>query len=328
MLRFLDSCSHYNSDSQLAKYTGGTTVSISPTGGRFGGGCLSGLWYGYSSLLFDNQQVWICGMAVSRTQGSENPITLWNFVDGSTSQCTVVANEDRTISVKRGDTVLGTSTFVASWNTYYYYEVRMEISNNARVEIRCEGNPILILEGVDTQTTLNSYANLITLGSSMLTLVCDIYICDATGSRNNDLLGPVRVMYQPPAGDGEYTDFIPSSGVEPYKMVDEAIANHDTDYVSSKVAGDKVSFTFPPIPVVPGSLAGVQIVQDIRKDSTSNRSIRPFARRSGSEAALTEHDVTTTYTYYREILEIDPITGQPWTVSNLQNTEWGVEVTE
>ncbi len=327
MLRFVDSCSHYSSDYVIRKYKAGAYVSVHPTEGRFGGGCLGSLTSmggEYVTILLDNQANWIVGFAYKVLSLTNTPIV--TFLDGANHQCDLYLNQDGTISIRQNGTVLGTTTVTPALDTYYYYELKLNISNSANVELRRESQTIMSLSGVNSQTTLNSWANRIQLHPGANNRYCDIVVCDTQGTRNNNFLGPIRVLAVLPNADGSYTDLTPSTGMTRYSMVDEQVMNGDTDFISGKTAGNKASFLFPSLPVVPGSIAGVQTVIAARKDSTDNKSIQTLLRRSGTDTLLQQNDLTTSFDFYMDIVEVDPNTGAPFTVANLQNTELGLNI--
>jgi hypothetical protein len=77
----------------------------------------------------------------------------------------------------------------------------------------------------------------------------DLYVCDGSGSVNNDFLGECRVLTLLPSdGNGSNNDFDTSAGGSPADhgaMVNDTTPNDDTDYVSSSTVDHVDSWNYP-----------------------------------------------------------------------------------
>jgi hypothetical protein len=109
---------------------------------------------------------------------------------------------------------------------------------------------------------------------------------------------------------------------EGWQLVDEPLMNSDYDYVFSATPGQRNSYDFQALPVT-GSILGVQHVTTVRKDNTGTRTVKQFARVADADddgAAIT---VTDNYLMQRRMLLLNPATGLPWTIAELDAAEFG-----
>lgn len=324
MLRFFDSVSHYSTAHIIRKWNSSYNGVVLSGAGRFGGGALSGSSDGYIQKVLDPQGTWIVGLAVKRASGwTEAPLV--SFLDASTTQCDLYMDNDGALVVRRGIDVIATSTWTMPESTYYFVEIKVTIGNSANVSVRVDNIERLAVSGADTQNTLNAYADRIRLHVKPEVTYSDIYICDSTGTSCNDFLGETRAVFQPAQADGSYNEWTPSTGTTRYTMVSESSPNDDTNYVFSAAVGEKTTFNFPALPVAQGNIVGVQILSYARKDNAGTGKFKHLLRRNSTDVVLGEKLIASTYQYHSDMLELDPLTGSPWTIPNLQSTEIGVE---
>jgi hypothetical protein len=159
--------------------------------------------------------------------------------------------------------------------------------------------------------------------------VDDYYACDIQGSTNNDFLGDVRVQAVFPNGNGNYSQLTNDLGnmTNNYTHVDEADPNDDTDYVESSNAGDKDTYTYQDLPTTTGTVYGVQVMTYAKKTDSGSRTIRNLARLSGTDADNgSDIALPSGYTYLPSIFETKP-GGGAWTITDVNNAEFGVKVT-
>jgi len=255
---------------------------------------------------------------------------LFSFRDGTAIQVSVKwLGPSHKLRVYRGNTLLGTTTRTFPLNTWMYLEFKATIDQVAGAyELRVAGVNVLSAAGIRTQETANPYANDLNVGASYMDghegRVDDLYLCDDSGTLNNDFLGDIKVEVILPNGPGHYSQWTPSAGLN-YECVDEAAPNDDTDYVSSATVGQKDSYACQDITLT-GSIKGIQILALERKDDAGNYTTRLLTRSGGGDYFGDNFIVFDTYRYDRQIREIDPATGLPWTVPGINAFEPGVEV--
>lgn len=340
MLRFIDSFDHYASSDLGEKWTTNSFCALgSGTGRRSTNGMRQSSYNSYLALTLDNQPTWIVGCALRITAyPTSGPAGLWEWQDfNSAMQGRVLIGTDGTWSYQRGLTPVGSpSTATLALNTYTYVECRVTFHDSAGVvQVRLDGVLILTLTGVDTQNTLNASASRLRLGNhgsgAGFTFgtqdVDDVYICDGTGSVNNDFLGDCRVDVVRPTADGAHSAWTPSTGTTHYTLVDETTPNDDSDYLSTSTAGARDTHALGDLPTLTDMvIAGVQQCVSARKDDAGTREVKGLLTSGATtQAGSVTHALTTSYRYYRQVTETDPATGASWTETGVNALEAGVE---
>ena len=105
-------------------------------------------------------------------------------------------------------------------------------------------------------------------------------------------------------------------------MLDETLFDGDTSYNYSSVSGDVDMYTFSPLVTASGQIHGVQTVLGARKDDASTRYLKSKVGAAG-EGSL--QAISSSYQFYTDIFEENPDTSNPWTFSDVNGDEFGVE---
>jgi hypothetical protein len=153
----------------------------------------------------------------------------------------------------------------------------------------------------------------------------DLYICDATGTTNNNFLGDIRVQTIVPTGAGTYTDLTPTGVANNWDNVNELPASV-TDYNSSSTIGHKDSYVMSDVLATTGSVFGIQTNIMAHKSDASAASIRSLVRVSGTDYNDATIGLGTGAATYSAIREQNPATSTAWTPSDVNSIEAGVEV--
>lgn len=338
-LLFVDGFDHYATADIAKKWTSLGTVSpvINSTGGRRDSGRMTIGASRAAIKTFSNTASLVVGFAFRLEESVGTARRIAAFYDSSTIQAEIVLNTNNTFSVLRNGTAVtnGTSTEAISLNVYYYLEWKITIANSIASDscvVRLNGSPIInVSAGQDLQATANAYANSFMLGSNSSSApTCsydDFYLCDQSGSTNNDFLGDCRVDTIYPDADGFYSDGTPSTGSDNYAMVDETPVS-TTDYVTLSNVNDKDTYSFQPLDALAGQLVyGVQVNAAADKDDAGSRSAATFVRSGSTDDEGSGVGLSTTYTFVRDIYEEDPDTSAAWTQSGINSAEFGLKVT-
>lgn len=264
------------------------------------------------------------------------PSTSSSFVllmDGSTFQVELRMTSTGQIAAARNGTVLGTSTAVVPINTFSYIEAMFVISPTAGiVEVRLNGNatPILSLTGQNTRNSANSTINTVRLGTynaAGRSYYDDFYICDASGSSNNNFLGDVRIDTLFPTADGTYSQFTPSTGTSHFALVDEAAPN-TTDYNDGSAVGNRDSYQVADLSAITSqTIYAVQVNAAVQKDDAGAKSAAVFMRSGSTNADGPSTVLGTSQIYLTQIHATDPATAAAWTPAGVNAAEAGVLVT-
>ncbi|HET9613702.1 MAG TPA: hypothetical protein VFP22_02725 [Candidatus Limnocylindrales bacterium] len=335
-LLFMDGFDTYTAEADLEKrwstdiFQTSSFAAITSAAGRNGG---NGLRFANNSSISTPLGVnagtlyagfWFVGAA----SGAD---TNWicSFQDGATAQVVLYLNGSGKIAAYRGfaTALLGTGTRTITSGVGHYIELKVVFhGSTGSLEVRVDGTTDLSLTGLNTAPSGNAYANRFGIGARSGFQAShdydDVYVCDSTGSANNNFLGDVRVSALVPTGAGNYTQWTPSTGSN-WQNVDDGAPNGDTDYNSDSTTGHRDSFVMGDLPATAATVLAVQYSLVARKDDAGTRQIAPFVRIGGTDYDGTTVSVSSSYDLYREIHETSPASSVAWTVSEVNGMEYG-----
>jgi len=350
MLVFVDSFDHYGTSSDVLRkwgYAIGTTPTISSGTGRGGS---SSLRFPFQASGFHVRhplptpvQTLIMGVAVRIYANGypQNPLPIHRFLDpvGANEQISLRLTNQGYLQVSRNGSVLATSSITLEFQTYYYIEFAATISNTTgSYRVRVDGQPVPGLPdvtNVNTQGQANDQIGFFGLGTTSSIVGTssgidfdDLYVCDTSGDRNNNLLGDVRIICRTPDGNGDSSDFIGSDGdqTDNYALVDETTPSL-ADYVASVAASATDTYTLSDLETA-GAIKGVQVTALAgRSDGGVTRYGQTVIVSGATEAASEQTPLSTDPRYIYGIFETDPSTGSPWTVSGVNDVQIGFRAT-
>lgn len=344
-LLFCDSFDHYATGDMGAKYKAsapGTGASITSSG-RFGSCFEASDTHAYGGYQWGtNPQTLIfgCALLVTGSQGSGR-MGIMALYDGGTNQIDLRLNSINQLILSRNNTLLNTGATILSNNVWYYVECKVKIATgtSGTYEVRLNGVAEFSSGAANTSGAGTTQANILYVNgnkvnsgaggySGPVTRIDDLYLCDSSGSVNNDFLGDIRVEALFPNGNGNSSQFTGSDGnsTDNYLLVDESTPNGDTDYVADATVGDKDTYAFTNPTPTSGSVFGVQICHYSRKTDAGTRSARSLARLSGTDADNgSDQALSTSYLYYCDMRETKP-GGGSWSLSDVSSAEFGVKV--
>ena len=227
------------------------------------------------------------------------------------------------LRVYNGSTLInGTSGLGLSAGVWYYIEFKVYCDNTVGTyEVRVGG--VNVLSGTaDTQytSTLNYYSK-VRLGITAAYLSYDdFYVCDSTGTVNNNFLGNCKVETLRPAGDSVVT-WTPDIGVTNYTQIDEQVIDDDTTYVEATTGKDLYTYGN----TANTSIQGVMITTDVRQTDATDYTLNNITKSGVTEISDNKFVGATGYTAKTTVVEQDPNTSTPWTQTTLNAAEFGVE---
>ena len=306
--------------------------------GRFGGQCVT---FGVSSCVktfsVSTSQL-IVGFAMLVDDLDDGQAFLV-FYDHNTPQCSMWLSSGGSIIVRTGlgngisDITLGDTGFVPPLTLWFYIEIKVTIGNPGACEVRIDSTTVATFTGIQTQQSGSPTTNKISfqnLDGSVDTgeWYCDdLYVINTQDATNNvDYLGEVRVQTKLPDAEGYEDDFLPSSGSN-WQNVDATTTSYvetgNYNYSGTVNAVDSYSianFT------ISGTIFAVQSNLSFRKDDVGNRVITPTMRTASTNYTGASFPCYSSYTYAGAMWEINPNTGLPWILTDLNAAEFGIKV--
>jgi len=321
-------------------------------------------------LVGSVQNSWIMGWAwmmddpggLSSSQTTFPTVALHNSV-GQQLQFEMVAYNSENkpggfywrLQVRRGSTVLATSTKIFELSQWYYIEVKATVRTGTNGSFAMRWwTPFSTSATVDTfqgatitgintanQGTDGADRARMSLQSAPLTSSADAiraddwYVCDSTGSINNDYLGKQMIEEMQPNGNGNSIVWDLAGGATSVTdaWAESALAQSTTEddkRVTSDVTDEKELATYTDLAVhLKNTIRGVMLHTDHKMDTAGQRNFVPLLRKTTGTPAESEGTqvlVTgTAVTGSSEVFELDPNTGAAWTQTNLNAAEFGVK---
>jgi len=350
---FADSFDHY-STTDISKKWNAVNQPWVITAGRLGGNGLGG---GYpfagiaeganvATVFSSASNSFIMGAAVNFA-ASGSGYTIINFFQLSyrgTYQVGLRINFDGTLSIiaggnnSNGSVTLATSAESIQLNTFNYIELKAAISTSVSAHtVQARVNGVIVCEasaGANTDPAGASTANSAALqfpyfipgdGSVVFD---DFYLCDGTGSTNNDFLGDVAVTDLYPNGNGSTNNFINNNGnsVNNYSHVNADPTNDGATYVQSSNQGDIDLYGFGSLPYS-GTVHALQQIIEVEKSDAGARTVAPIINISSNNyQGIVVTPPTSSYLYYMSPYDTNPNTTNPWTDNDVNNAEYGIEI--
>jgi len=235
----------------------------------------------------------------------------------------------------RGATLLGTTSGanidVGVWR-YIELKVRWGI-NAGTFEVKVDGTTLLAETGQQTGEIGESYYDRVALLSGFRhgmpsepnPQFDDFYICDTSGSVNTDFLGDRKVVTLFPASDESvnFETVLPAG--DHYEAVNDQ-ALDDSSYVESSVVDTKDIYALDALPPNLGDPNGIQVVTTSRSTGHTFYDLVPTIKTNGSEFDRDSIRTNSQYQGYNYLVEINPSTELPWTLSDLDNLQAGLKV--
>ncbi len=271
------------------------------------------------------------GVAIKLPTGYFAPVRrrkLINLYDGATFGMNV-SSYDNTLAVYKGDTLMASLAGCGiQENIWFYLEFKVKCnSSTGTYEVRLNGAnvPALTATGQNTKAGSNNYHDKVKLQADdyHLPYFDDYYITDGSGSLNTGFLGQQRVLALFPTAAGDTNDWTPSANAAHYTLVDENPIN-TTDYVYSSTDGQVEIFNFGDYNLA-NPISGVQVSSSCNANGSPEMDCTPQVKSGGNTANGPTVTVNTAnYTDMMGVFEIDPGTGNSWTVSGINAAQFGM----
>ena len=270
---------------------------------------------------------------------------IFSIVDGSGADATIQLELNVTptgaIQAQRGHlaeavAVGAASTWTMPVGAWVHLSLKVVIDASAgsvELDAYADGSrigvPVLALTGVNTQKTGAAQWNGFILGAACdgTTDFAHVVLCDGSGARHNDRLGPCDVLARRPTAEGAHADFTPNTGSPPDRaaMVDDATADDAATVNVSPGGDDQDTFVVEDVPAGQSVWFSALVTQAV-KDTPGTRTLKHVAREDATDTASAAQALPMTYaTLLVPTLYQTAPSGTPWTPATWNAMEWGYQ---
>lgn len=221
-----------------------------------------------------------------------------------------------------GGTLLGqTAAPVIGANSWNHIEVKSfadatDPNPLGTVEIRVNGVVKLTVANVNTGAgwaQVEWAPNDIVHGNADLHFYLkDVVIWDTLGTENNNFLGTVQVIGRTPIND-VLTGWTPASGVNQYAMIDNSPPLDGTEYLrAANPPPGPSSFGLSALPTDVTSVKALITQCRVRNTDGGDGNFQSVLVSGASTGSGTDRPMTSAFTYYEDVHELDPATAAAW----------------
>jgi hypothetical protein len=219
--------------------------------------------------------------------------------------------------------LIGSSEPVLQTGSWSHVEAKIvSHETSGSVEVRVNGITVLAFEDLNLGSGIaavvfgNPQAG--SGGGSFNWHIDDIVTWDDQGDYNNDFIGPARVATLFPAADTAQADWIPVGETDGYACINNVPPDGDTTYISAEDAGDISEFELSTLPPETEVIAGVYIPVMGRLEDAGVGQIQVSLVSNSEVSEGPDIPLTTAFTYWGAVHEVDPDTDLPWTKEGIE----------
>lgn len=338
-LLYCDSFAHYDQAHILSKWTQFRFVDGPSTlygrGGRFGVNMNAGGPSQLSKTLPPRDNI-VVG-AYSQMNGAQAGAFYQAQVpDGFQTLATVCELKmlpDGTVAATSGNEIIANpKTLVLPQKTPFFWEAKINTVLSAgkilpTMVVRINGEQIISgsasvghatnLAG-DAKFDYHTFRNIAFPGSYL----GDLYICDQSGTRNNDFLGDVKVGAIFPRLDSSTMQWTPSSGATGFNRVNSHVPLDDASYIQTNTPTQLAEFFFDTIASFSGEILGFQYSLYSRKTDEGTRIVNHTAGLGAFKGA--DQYLGDGYFYRHLPFDVEPVSGLPPTPALINAQTFGI----
>lgn len=222
---------------------------------------------------------------------------------------------------------MGVCDFTFKTGKWYWVEWKVYTDNSAgTVEVRVGGVPVLELSGIDTQFTAFNYKNAVNFkdNTGAGCYIDDWYVCDGSGSDNNDFLGNGKVETLRPDGTSTSGWVTSSPSATHSDNVDEAESDDNTSYVQELTSTNKDLYTYDDTSDIQ-DVKGLQLNTRARTNSGVSETINAVVSSNSTESNTAHAFSSTSFFVYTVVSEQDPYASSAWTTTTVDAALFGYE---
>lgn len=344
-LLFMDGFDIYNSTTDLLNSSAWSRNSVtvntfSASGGRFGGGALTG--------NADDQQ-WRISIPGGAVQGDTIFVNFAYFVPASPTtlddpifraSSTAGGRQMELRVTSTGDlqyrdannALIATAVGGLNLNAWNWIGVQIIFgTTDANGTVIVEVNSIEVVNEVtqDTRHVANDPAFIEFLFTDLNdSFLDDVVIMDDAGIILNGLLADSRIQAALVDADGGVVAWTRNVGANDFEAVDDTLGtpDDDTTYVAATTAALETRFGMAALATSPQSIHAVQLKYRAKKSDVGNKTVRGLVNSNVTEALGNTVALVTSYRWYNDIFEQDPDTVAAWIEAGVNAAQFGVEI--
>ena len=271
-----------------------------------------------------------------KTNLPANPSFLIAFYDGTQQGMNLRINSAGEIEVRRNTTSLETTSGLGLLaGAWYYLELKVVCGSSGTYEVRLNTVTVANNGGsaINTKAGTHNYHDLFmwkgtsgTWSDTDSIVIDDAYCLDGSGSVNNDFLGNMRVVTLRPDEAGDSAQFTPDTG-DNYARVNEEVCGDDSNYVEDATTGHEDLYGYAALTGIVANIKGIMVCTDCRETDATPFTIKTVCKPTTTDRPDAGQSVgSTTYVTKRRILETNPDGTDPWDVTSINATQFGVQV--
>lgn len=242
--------------------------------------------------------------------------------------CFVEANGALTIRNGLSGAGIATTTVpIVSTGSWNHIETSYD-GTTGDMEVRVNGDPVLT--GISTELGTIGFVSVterIGIGTNSDINIKDLVIWDDTGVTNNTFLGTVICGRSKPNGDVTLGGWTCSTGTSGFALLAKNAVNDTTFMSADDTPPAAMRFSFEDLPPDITSVRALVTVVRARKVDGGDGSLQTSLISGGAADAGTNRPVTTAFTYYFDVSQLDPDTGVPWLPDAVDDVEGEVDRT-
>lgn len=277
------------------------------------------------------------GFRISTNPGSNKKMSFlkggaeqfhWEFINGTTGF---------EIEFFRDSTSLGVTTEDFGFNQWHYFEIKVVVDTGVAgsIELRRNEVTVLTLNSIDTAHQGSSGADSFffdwSSGATGNPFMDDWYILDNQGTDNTDFLGDSQVEGFTMTADGSTIQWTRNQGTTNVENIDDPTSPQDgTNTNESDTIGQIDLFDASNLQVVIGTIFGVKLDVQLAMTAAGMRSCTARYRDTNQPGEATggmfnvDEQIFSTFSH---IFERNPVTSVAWVNADIDDGQFGYEVT-
>jgi hypothetical protein len=300
--------------------------------GRYGGTCI---YFGSSNNVLytpalTTHDTMISGVNWYCNNVANTPIL--TFYDGGAIGMEVrKQNGVSELQLYRAGALVATTSGVGiGVSTWYNVQMKIKCHNTlGEYELKVDGVTVLSATGVDTRGGGDhDYHDVCVLRTfaARAPSFDDWYVCDGSGSINNDFLGVCKVVRIDPDGDDAANWATSTPSANHYENVSGTVTDDDTSYLEETAADVTDIFDYEDLAGF-SNIKGIQVCTECRETDAQSYSVKTPIESGGNQ--YDDAAQTIASPGYRTKIRVegtDPDTGALWTESGLNAAKFGIKV--